>query len=392
LSKKIKVLYLLGDIWSLGKNKGMPSIYKVLEKSHEFMDITIFTTDINRYDSELPNTEIKYFNNKNAVVKNRYLTYFMVRLQNIVLNLKYIFYFLFTKKDFDIVYCSSSVPIYATIFIKKFYNIKTIHRIYGTFLYPNLGNKVDQLKKFEEVLSFKLNANHYLITNDGTYGDKVADYYKIKDEKISFLRNGINDINVSLSSSQIYSKYNLEENSFHLLCVSRLVNWKRVDRIVLAVNDIPNENIKLLVIGNGEEYKNLVSLATNENIIFLGSISATEVQELMSITDIFLSMYDLSNVGNPLLEALSFGLPIITYNSGDTREIIDGENGILICGDDEEKIVQDLKENILELYANQRKRKQYSINALKYAQENLLSWDQRIELEMDIIKRIVDEK
>ena len=392
MSKKIKILYLLGDIWDLGKNKGMPSVYKILEKSHESMHTTIFTTDISRYESELPYADMEYFKNKKMVFKNRFLDYFMNRVQNIVLNLKYIIYFLFTKRKFDIVYCSSSVPIYATLFIKKFYNIKTIHRIYGTFLYPNLGNKLDQLKKFEEVLSFKLNANHYLITNDGTHGDKVADYYNIKDEKISFLRNGINDIKVSLSSSQIYSKYNLDESDFHLLCVSRLVNWKRVDRIVQAVNNISSDNIKLLVIGNGEEYKNLVSLATNENINFLGSISATEVQELMSITDIFLSMYDLSNVGNPLLEALSFGLPIITYNSGDTKEIIDGENGILICGDDEEKIVQDLKENILELYANQRKRKQYSINALKYARENLLSWDRRIELEMDIIKRVVNEK
>jgi glycosyltransferase involved in cell wall biosynthesis len=390
--KRQKILFLLGDIWSLGKNKGMPSVYKVLEKSHECMDITIFTTDVNTYESELPNANIKYFKKGQRTFKNRFIVYFVNRVQNIILNLKYIVSFLLTKKDFDILYCSSSVPIYATMFIKKFYKIKILHRIYGTFLYPNLGHKLDELKKFEEVLSFKAEADHYIITNDGTHGDKVAGYYGIEKQKISFLRNGINEITVSSSLEEIYDKYYLDKNDFHLLCVSRLVNWKRVDRIVKAVNLITNKRIKLLVVGNGEELENLTLLATNENITFVGSVAATEVQELMSITDIFISMYDLSNVGNPLLEALSFGLPIITYNSGDTREIINGENGILISSDDEDEIIKLLKENILNLYNDEIKRKNYRNNALKYAEKNLLSWDKRIDLEMEIIKRVIDEK
>ena len=392
MSKKVKILYLLGDIWSLGKNKGMPSIYKILEKSHESMDVTIFTTDVNRYEAELPDAKIEYFHNKQIKFRNRYLTYFLIRLQNIILNFKYIISFLSTKKDFDIVYCSSSIPIYATIFIKKVYKMKTLHRIYGTFLYPSLGNKLDQLKKFEEVMSFKVNADHYIITNDGTHGDKVADYYKIENKKVSFLRNGINKNNVSSLYSLTYDKYDLNKNDFHLLCVSRLVNWKRVDRIVHAVNTILNSDIKLLVVGDGEERDTLSLLATNENIRFLGSVSSSEVQELMHVANIFISMYDLSNVGNPLLEALSFGLPIITYDSGDTKEIIDGENGILISSTDENEIIEELKQHILYLYRNKTKREEYSFKALAFAKNHLLSWDERIKLEMEIIRKVVNEK
>jgi len=391
MNKKNKVLFLLGDIWSLGKNKGMPSIFKVLENSDESFDTTIFTTDKNEYSKELPNSTVFYFQNEfSTFSKNRYLIYLNVRVSNLVLNLKYIYKFIKLKDKFDVVYCSSSIPIYATWFIRKFYKVKTIHRIYGTFLYPNLSSKLDKIKKFEEVLSFKLKADKYIITNDGTYGDKVAEYFNIKSDKILFIRNGVDKIDVN--KDEIKSRFKLNENHFNCMCVSRLVGWKRVDRIVSAFNKIDNSSIKLYVIGDGEELDRLKELSINENIIFLGSLPSSDVHGLMNCMNCFISMYDISNVGNPLLEALVYNMPIITYNSGNTKDVINEKNGILIESSNEETIIDELYQYIIEFYKNKTLVDKLSKGAEEYAKNNLYSWNKRIDIEIQEIEKVCGER
>jgi len=385
---KKKVLFLLGDIWSIDKNKGMPSVYKILEAGQEVFDTTIFTTDKHRYDEELTKSSIYYFKKINTLIfTNRYLSYFFRRIDNLLLNIKYIYKFIKLKEKFDLIYCSSSIPIYATYFIKKFYKVKIIHRIYGTFLYPNLGSKLDALKKFEEVLSFKLQADKYIITDDGTLGDKVAKYYGIDKNKIAFLRNGVNKIKVD--KKKIIEKFKIEDNKFYCVCVSRLTGWKRVDRIISAFNKIDNDDMVLFVVGEGDETKNLKAMSKNKNIIFLGSLSAYEVHGLMQVCDLFISMYDISNVGNPLLEALSYNIPIITYNSGNTKEVISGENGVLIKEIEEDKIANELYLTIMKLYQNDDLKGQLQQGAKKYSDENIYTWDKRIETELNIMNKIM---
>ncbi len=387
-----KILFLLGDIWDMKKNQGMPSVFKILEATQMKYSVDIYTTDKDSYEKELPNAEIFYFKKTNIKHKNRYIEYFFNRFNNIILNIQYVIKFIKNQKQYDILYCSSSFPIIATIFLKKIYKIKTIHRIYGTFLYENLNSRLDKIKKFEEVLLFKSRADKYIITDDGTRGDVVAKYFEISNNKIVFLKNGVDIYNLNKSKNELREELNLEKDIFYFLTVSRLVGWKRVDRVIKAMNLIENENIKLLVIGDGEEKDNLQSLSKNKNVKFIGSVSREDVHKYMNAIDVFVSMYDLSNVGNPLLEALSYGLPIITYDSGNTKEIIDGNNGILISkNNSEDEIINNLLKQMTELYHNKELKEQLSHNALIYSNNYLYSWDKRIDIEVKIIEELLNE-
>jgi glycosyltransferase involved in cell wall biosynthesis len=193
------------------------------------------------------------------------------------------------------------------------------------------------------------------------------------------------------SKNEIYKKYGLEENTFYILSVSRLVNWKRVDRTIQAMNKIQNVNIVYLVVGDGPEKEILESMSTKNNVKFMGAKTHTEVRELMKIIDIFVSMYDLSNVGNPLLEALVEGCAIITYDTGDTSSVIDSKNGILIpfYGEDEEKIIKALVHHIDELAYDNNKLQELKRNALLYGNKHLVDWDKRIENEIDILSEVI---
>ena len=61
------------------------------------------------------------------------------------------------------------------------------------------------------------------------------------------------------------------------LTVSRLVSYKKIDLIVKAFNGTPHK--KLVVIGGGDDYKYLKSIA-NSNVSILGAVS----DELLSVS------------------------------------------------------------------------------------------------------------
>ena len=96
-------------------------------------------------------------------------------------------------------------------------------------------------------------------------------------------------------------------------------------------------------------------------------------------------MYDISNVGNPLLEAMVCGKCIITFDVGDTHRLIrNGENGILLILDQ----LKQLPSIIVELLKNDKKRDLLSKNALEFADKNFWTWDERIEKEIEGITEL----
>ncbi len=122
-----------------------------------------------------------------------------------------------------------------------------------------------------------------------------------------------------------------------LVTATRLARWKRVDRAVDAVALLRNEGIaaRLLIVGDGEERTNLEEqvrdLGLQDLVTFVGPVPQPEVQRYLWAADVFLSTNELSNVGNPLLEAMIAGRCVLTLDEGDTRDLIrDGETGVLL--------------------------------------------------------------
>ena len=72
-------------------------------------------------------------------------------------------------------------------------------------------------------------------------------------------------------------------------------------------------------------------LGVADAVRFEGAVPQADVLRYLWAADAFLSSNDLSNVGNPLLEAMACGKPIVTIDNGATGDLIrDGETGILL--------------------------------------------------------------
>lgn len=94
-----------------------------------------------------------------------------------------------------------------------------------------------------------------------------------------------------------------------------------------------NNNLELLIVGNGCEYDNLTILSKNlsleNSISFLGSRTPDRIPYLISTVDIVVISSQYETFGVAAAEALAIGKPVISTECGGPQDIITNETGIL---------------------------------------------------------------
>ena len=118
-----------------------------------------------------------------------------------------------------------------------------------------------------------------------------------------------------------------------ILFVGRLSKDKRVEPIIRAVegmgkagfgeegSGMDGSEIRLTIVGDGEEYHNLIPYA-GERIRFVGAVPPKEVKEYMQNSDILVMNSSFEGVPMTILEAISYGLPVVSTNVGGIGEAL----------------------------------------------------------------------
>ena len=277
--------------------------------------------------------------------------------------------------------------------------LPTVARFQGTVMYPTLANPLGRLRRYEEVLALRLPADLYIMTDDGTRGDEVlARLNPPAMEKLRFWRNGL-DMDRLVPAGPLERNgrrraLGLPDAAFVLVTASRLVAWKRLDRAIAALPHVLRTipSALLLIVGDGEERTNLERqaqrLGVSGHVLFVGGVPQEDVLGYMHAADLFLALADLTNVGNPLLEAMTCGLPIAAVDGGDTRDLIqDGETGRLLPSGDPEAVAR----AIVSLAEDAAGRVRLGKGARRYAEEHFWTWEARLEAELEEVERLVGD-
>lgn len=297
------------------------------------------------------------------------------------------------SEDSFIVYSYEVHGVSAGRYLANKYNLPFVTRFQGTVHSATPNTFFDRIKSSPHLCAYGTPADITIMTNDGTKGAEVLRRFNNTSKKTLFWRNGVNKVPMSLISqrSELRDRFNFDKD-FIFLTVSRLVNWKKVDRAIegFSIFQKNHPNSKLVIIGDGVELTNLKALSSSKSlddkIEFLGSKPQNEIYNYMVAADVFMSLYDLSNVGNPLMEAMMCGKPIITLDVGDTRELIkDKVNGVLLTTD----TLNELPVVMSELYENKEFRDRISANSFAYANEYFWNWDERINAEILEVEKLV---
>ena len=129
----------------------------------------------------------------------------------------------------------------------------------------------------------------------------------------------------------------INEDQFLLVSCSNVIPLKRVELIVPALSEINDFQIHWVHFGDGPLLEEVIELARNilhSNITydFKGRVSNQQVLDwyAMNNPSAFINLSTTEGVPVSIMEAMSFGIPVIATDVGGTSEIVDSENGVLI--------------------------------------------------------------
>lgn len=131
-----------------------------------------------------------------------------------------------------------------------------------------------------------------------------------------------------------------------------------------------NFNYKFVLVGEGELLNDIIDKAKDlqvyDDIIFTGY--RRDIVNILKSSDIFILSSNNEAFGLSILEAMAAGLPVITTDSGGTREIInkDYNNGIIIDYGESQK----LSEALVTLIENKKLKEQYITNGYTVLNEH----------------------
>lgn len=235
------------------------------------------------------------------------------------------------------------------------------------------------LSKYGSLDNIKIAQEHHYHNNDKKYINIIKRKYgnidylfaltkTLEKDYKDFLKNN-NHTKVVLVPNMLY---NIPDKTSKLtekniVTVSRLDSGKRNDDIIRAFSKIEDTDWKLYIIGDGKEYDNLLNLINeldlNDRVILTGYKNKEEIEEYMLKSSLFLMASVTEGLPMVLLEAMSYGIPCIAYEtaSGVADIIENGKNGYIIKDRNENEYID--KINLI--VKNPKLRNDFGKNAKK---------------------------
>lgn len=128
----------------------------------------------------------------------------------------------------------------------------------------------------------------------------------------------------------------IERDHFVLLSCSSLIPVKRINLIAESLMGITTKKIHWIHIGDGPDREKIEGLTkrlpANITVEMKGHLSNPDVFNLYDAVrpDLFINVSSSEGIPVSIMEAMSFGIPVIATDVGGTSEIVNSVNGILL--------------------------------------------------------------
>ena len=296
-----------------------------------------FVPKIAKYFQDELNYEIEILtlsDNKNSNINDDFSVKRIDRNLPIIYRwLKTIFtiYKLGKNKDLIFVNGLGTETTIANIFLKK----KIIRKIVGDPVWERAYSKAKISESFDEfqdknygfsislqkkVRNFSIKKSDIVVTPSQHLKNFILNLgFK---NKIEIINNGVF---IPEENTNIFTN-----DQINITIVSRLVSHKNIKKIIRAISDLNNPLIYLNIIGDGPELNQLqkISLESNnkDNIIFHGKLNRDDINHIFLKSDIYIQASNYEGLPHSLLEAMSYGIPVLCTPVGECKEILGNED------------------------------------------------------------------
>lgn len=231
--------------------------------------------------------------------------------------------------------------------------------------YPFSWNKHNVTKNYERKKEAftSIKDNLTIVTPSYWLEEQVKQSF-LKECNVMTIHNGINLNDFKYTESSFRKKYHLEDSFIVLAVASVWDTTKGIEDLKELANSLP-ENIKLVVVG-GTLSSNTTSI---ENALCIPRTNTVkELCEIYSASDAFINLTKQDTFPTVNIEALACGLPVITYKTGGSPEILTEKTGIVV----EKNNIEKMKEVLIELAKNNSFKKEDCIEvASHYSLDNM---------------------
>ena len=273
------------------------------------------------------------------------------------------------------------------LFLKYRNNCNSIKKINSKYIITTRSFHSKLVGRYAKEDIIKIATEHNYHNNDNKYIKKVVnsvkkfdyfvlvseslrDFYKQKLKKTNciYIPNVINDLPKKFSD--------LKENN--IINIGRLETEKAQKDLLNIVKSLKEKikDIKLYLIGDGSlrnELENKIyEYGLEDNVFLTGFLDKEDIEKYLINSKLFVMTSYTESFGLVLIEAMSYKVPCIAYDSADgAKELLKNGNGILIKNRDEKQMV----EKIIYLLNNKRELEKISekgyISCQKYLLKNV---------------------
>jgi len=208
-----------------------------------------------------------------------------------------------------------------------------------------------KLKNYQKRLLFLFirllyrHADAIIAVCEGVKRDLV-EYFGVPIDKVTVIHNPIDIEQIHrLAAEPVMDILDDNKNYYLIVAVGRLAKVKGFDILIQAVARLIKElDVRLIIIGDGEERSNLLRLTKELRVdgvvCFLGWQS--NPWKYMARADVFVLSSLVEGFPNVIGEAMALGLPVLATNcSPGVRELLeDGKSGLLVPAGDPEALAE----------------------------------------------------
>lgn len=277
--------------------------------------------------------------------------------------------------------------------------VLTMHDV-TPFVFPEL---IPKIFRYYWNITYRISARraHFIITDSYSARKDIGKYLGISKEKLKVVylagsqqKLEVKDKRQPISVQNNRSiQNNKRDNLPHILWVGKMFTHKNLDRVLRAYSKlikIKHINHQLIICGmRGWGYptfaRTVEELNLQDRVTFKGYVPNDVLRSIYAKASLFVFPSLVEGFGLPILEAMSYGVPVITSNYGAMAEVA-GDAALLV----DPYNVDEIAEAMYRVLTDENLRENLIKKGFERASQ--FSWERTARETLSVYKRVYEQK